>query len=225
MDREAFDQAIKEIGYECGINGRDEYLNSVVLVPLILINNTVHVLFERRSGKIRQGGEICFPGGRVDQADRTLQETALRETEEELGIPTDKIKIVGRLDKVIAPLGVIVDAFVGLISIEISEIKLNKWEVEELIVLPLDYFLEENPQRYKLYQKVHPSYLNPETGQEVISFPAKELGVPEKYWKPWGHFEYNTAVYQTPQGVIWGITARLIIDLIQRIKGGITNEC
>ncbi|MFZ3129566.1 MAG: hypothetical protein WA125_00300, partial [Desulfosporosinus sp.] len=67
------------------------------------------------------------------------------------------------------------------------------------------------------YFTAHPSYTN-HTGTEVISFPAKELGLPERYWKPWGNARYNIFVYRVAGETIWGITARLVRDVIAKIK-------
>lgn len=67
-----------------GILGRDKYSNYAVLLPIIEQHNEPHILFEVRAYELRrQPGEICFPGGRVDQSDATEKETAIRETIEE----------------------------------------------------------------------------------------------------------------------------------------------
>lgn len=68
------------------IHERKLFFNSAVILPLIKVDGEYHILFEKRSHHIPQGGEICFPGGRFSpELDQTYQDTALRETEEELG--------------------------------------------------------------------------------------------------------------------------------------------
>ncbi|MBT8377597.1 MAG: CoA pyrophosphatase, partial [Ignavibacteria bacterium] len=101
------------------ILGKDKYFNSAVLIPLFEKENELHVLFEKRATTIRQGGEVSFPGGEFDRlADKSLEETAIRETTEELRIEKDKIIFLGRFGTLVAPMGVAVDAFSAYLEIE-----------------------------------------------------------------------------------------------------------
>jgi len=60
-----------------GILGKEEYFNAAVLIPLMMINGEYHFLFEKRAAHIRQGGEVCFPGGEFDpEVDTSFQDTA-----------------------------------------------------------------------------------------------------------------------------------------------------
>ena len=69
------------------------------MLPLIEINNETHVLFEVRSLNLRrQPGEICFPGGKIEQDDVDQRQCAIRETSEELGIHESDIENVIPLD-------------------------------------------------------------------------------------------------------------------------------
>ena len=71
------------------------FIHSSVLVPIIKKDNTLNLLFTVRSKKLKShSGEICFPGGRWSKKDKSLVNTALRETREEIGIPDQKIKIL-----------------------------------------------------------------------------------------------------------------------------------
>ncbi len=102
-----------------GIMRKYDYLNSAVLIPLVMINGEFNFLFEKRAAHIRQGGEVCFPGGEVDpDIDSSFRETAVRETVEELGISKEKIKIIGSLDTLIGPIGVTVDSLIGILEIQ-----------------------------------------------------------------------------------------------------------
>jgi len=101
----------KKLGKRDSVIGKDKYFNSAVLIPLIRIKNEYHLLFEKRSLNIRQGGEVSFPGGQYDNnTDNDFQQTAIRETEEELGIGAQKIDMLGKLGTLVAPMGVSVDA-------------------------------------------------------------------------------------------------------------------
>lgn len=202
-----------------GINGKEEYFNSAVLVPLILIEEEYHFLFEKRSASIRQPGEICFPGGAFDQdKDANYLETAIRETKEELGIDPGHIRIIGSLDLNITPTGATVDAFLSVVDNGgLNQLSINTDEVEEIFTIPVSYFEQTEPEVYQVALKAHPSHLN-QNGEEIVSFPVKLLGLPEQYSKPWGNAKRRIYVYHTEKGMIWGLTARLIRDVASRLK-------
>lgn len=202
-----------------GIHFKEEYVNTAVLVLLVFINGEYHFLLEKRGPNIRQNGEICFPGGVYHPEDGTPKQTAVRETVEELGIPAEKIKVIGALDTLVAPMGATVDAFVGVADIRnLDEIKPNKDEVEFVFTVPVSYFETHEPEKYRALLKVHPAEVDEKTGEEVVLFPARELGLPDRYSKPWGGLKHTIYVYQLEQRVIWGITARFIVDVVNRLK-------
>ena len=65
-----------------------------VLCPLVEREDGLHFLYEVRSRTLSQGGEVCFPGGRMEPGE-SPEECALRETEEELAIPAREITLLG----------------------------------------------------------------------------------------------------------------------------------
>lgn len=217
MNIDKFNDIKHNLEFKKGLHGYEEYFNSVVLVLMIPVNGEYHLVFQKRDANIRQGGEICFPGGKVDKDDKSLLQVAIRETNEEMGIPEDKIEIIGRLNTVITPNGVTVDAFVGVADILKEEISINPSEVESYFTIPISFFVDTEPERYAAQVKISPSITDKETGEEVILFPTEKLGLPERYTKPWGDFRYGIYVYYTEYGVIWGITSRIIYDFIQKI--------
>jgi 8-oxo-dGTP pyrophosphatase MutT (NUDIX family) len=208
---------ISKLPTNTGINGRDEYFNSVVLLLLTEVNGELHIVFEKRASDIPQAGEICLPGGKREE-NEDMQTTALRETTEELGIPSDKIQILGRLDTLIAPLGVIVDVFVGYTNYERSSFSINQKEVARCFTVPLSYFQNTQPEEYKVMIKVHPKYIDETTNEEVVLFPSRKLGVPERYNHPWGKLQNKVYVYKTEGEVIWGITARIVRDFVSKLS-------
>lgn len=199
-------------------NGRDEFLNSSVLVPLILVHGEYHLIFQKRSKNISQPGEICFPGGRIDsKVDDNSLETALRETHEEFGIEREKISILGRLNTVYSPVGVMVDGYIGVVDVKnLSEIQINHSEVEYIFSVPVSFFENNIPEKYHVQIKAHP-YIIDKNGKENILLPSKELKLPEVYSKAWGNSTYGIYVYKYKEETIWGLTARLIIDAIERL--------
>ena len=201
------------------ILGKDKYFNSAVLVPLVTIENKFHFLFEKRANHIRQGGEISFPGGEFDhKKDQGLRHTAIRETSEELGLSVDKIKIIGKLGTLVAPMGVTVDAFVGILSINsLDELKIDLNEVEKIFLLPVENFLKQKPEEYTVKLEVHPSYTD-ENGNKVELLPVQKLGLPARYSKPWKNGIHRVLVYNSSEDVIWGITAEIVFELCRMIN-------
>jgi 8-oxo-dGTP pyrophosphatase MutT (NUDIX family) len=203
-----------------GILGRDLYFNSAVLVPFLLIGDEYHLLFQKRAADIRQGSEICFPGGRYDGAlDRDFQETALRETEEELGLAREKITITGRLDTLITPRGMIIETFIGTISLaSLDELAPASREVEEVFTIPVSWFIDNKPEIYSTRVELQPSTTGPD-GRKQILLPVDELGLPAIYAQNREGMKYRVLVYKTERYLIWGITAAIVFEMVQKMIG------
>ncbi|MFW6237894.1 MAG: NUDIX hydrolase [Halanaerobiales bacterium] len=199
-----------------GILGKEEYyFNSAVAVLLAELDGELNFIFEKRVEGISQGREICFPGGKYEpEVDGTYREAALRETVEELGISRERISIVGRLDTVVAPMGATVDSFVSLLEIDgQGDLSPNEGEVAEVITVPLQYFCRHQPEKYYVRLEIQPYYTDT-GGEKEILFPANELGLPERYRRPWGGKKYPLFVYEVRGEVIWGITAQLVREVV-----------
>ena len=99
------------------VRGDKPLRSAAVLVPLVNRQEEVTVLLTRRSEQLsKHAGQISFPGGRVDDTDKGPTHTALRETEEEIGIERHQIDIVGQLDDYIVGTGYLVSPIVGFID-------------------------------------------------------------------------------------------------------------
>ena len=201
-----------------GVLGKSKYFNSAVLISLILINDEYHLLFQKRAENIRQGGEVCFPGGEFDPAkDKNFLDTALRETIEEIGIKRESIEIIGEMDTLVAPMGVTVDPFVGVLKLNnLDELNIDTTEVEKVFVLPISYFLENKPSEYYVRLEVHTTKRN-EKGEEIEMFPVKKLRLPGRYSNPWKGREHRVLVYENQEETIWGITAELVYEFCKLI--------
>jgi peroxisomal coenzyme A diphosphatase NUDT7 len=200
-----------------GIQGREKYFNSAVLVPFLLIGEEYHLLFQKRASSISQGNEICFPGGKHDPSiDSCFKGTALRETLEEFGIESKNIAVVGQLDTIVAPMGVTVEPFIGLLDKEVlGGIRIDSREVEEFFTVPVSHFKSVGAEKYHVRLEIQPNFID-DDGEEITLLPSKELGLPDKYQRAWGGKKYRVLVYKTDRGVIWGITAEIIYELINR---------
>ncbi|HMK44317.1 MAG TPA: CoA pyrophosphatase [Dissulfurispiraceae bacterium] len=199
--------------------GKSGYINTAVLVLLARFDGEYHFVFQQRAAQVRQAGEICFPGGAYQPEDGSLERTALRETFEEMGIPDERLVVLGQLDTLLAPIGATVDAFVSAADIAgLAEIVPNRNEVDAVFSVPVAYFEQNAPEEYHAVLKVHPTEVDSQTGREKILFPAAALGLPAQYATPWGNLRHIIYVYRTDYGLIWGITAKFIVDIVGRLK-------
>jgi 8-oxo-dGTP pyrophosphatase MutT (NUDIX family) len=163
------------------VHGRTD---AAVLIPLYPDpDGRLHAVFTRRRGDLRRhAGEISFPGGRQD-ADEDLRETALRESEEEIGLAAEAVELLGALPP--TPTFVTnyaIYPFVGLIQPG------HTWrpsaeEVDEVLELPLAALRDSRDKR-RLVRR----------------------GVP-----------FRTDVYVVDDHLIWGATARILGELLERL--------
>jgi len=164
------------------VHGR---IDAAVLVPLYLHDGELHAVFTKRREDLRRhAGEISFPGGRQDIDEEDLRTTAVREAEEEIGLPRDAVELVGALQ----PTPTVVTnyaiyPFVGLIEPG------HRWrpsagEVAEVIELALPA-LRAGYERRRLVRR----------------------GVP-----------FRSDTYTVGDHFIWGATARILGDLLERLE-------
>ncbi|MBO9507394.1 CoA pyrophosphatase [Thalassospira sp. A3_1] len=120
---------------------------AAVLVPLVQRDEGLHVILTRRTDHLSDhAGQISFPGGRQEDHDNTLEETALRETEEEIGLARVHIELVGRLDDYYTVTGYQVTPVVGLITPPF-DLAPDAHEVAEVFEVPLEFILEPRNQK------------------------------------------------------------------------------
>jgi 8-oxo-dGTP pyrophosphatase MutT (NUDIX family) len=115
---------------------------AAVLVPLFVQDGDVHVWLVRRPSTMRShAGQVAFPGGKAEPADGSPRVTALREAEEELGIPRDAVDVLGPLDAMHTITGFDISPFVGWLAPGV-EIRANPGEVARAFAAPVRAFLE-----------------------------------------------------------------------------------
>lgn len=181
-----------------------------VLLPVVEKDGKLHILYEvRAKHMVTQPGEICFPGGEIEDGE-SPQDCALRETWEETGIKSSDIQIVSRLDTVVTYSNFAMHAFLGIIDeCALDNMKLNPDEVEETFLIPLAWLMENEPEVY--WTKVIP--------QPPEDFPYYEVtgGAPYN----WRHGKAPVPVYKAfDEKVLWGLTARITKRFVDIIKGG-----
>jgi 8-oxo-dGTP pyrophosphatase MutT (NUDIX family) len=119
------------------------HTDAAVLVPLYLDGGELHAVFTKRREDLRRHpGEISFPGGRVDADDADLRHTALREAQEEIGLPPDAVELLGALQPTpTIATGYAVYPFVGLIEPG-RQWELSAREVAAVLELPLHALID-----------------------------------------------------------------------------------
>jgi 8-oxo-dGTP pyrophosphatase MutT (NUDIX family) len=111
-----------------------------VLIP-ILRRDPASVLFTRRTADLSDHpGQISFPGGRAEPEDRDAVETALREAEEEIGLPRSKVEVLGTLPRYVTGTGFIVDPVVALVDTDL-DLSPDAREVAEIFEVPLGFLM------------------------------------------------------------------------------------
>ncbi|MVX63338.1 CoA pyrophosphatase [Clostridium chromiireducens] len=185
------------------INGWERMRRSSIIIPLVEINKVVHVLFEVRSKKLNsQPGDICFPGGKIDE-NETPKEAALREMLEELGIKN--INLINELDTVVRYDGIIIHPYVGVIK-NIEEIKISEDEVDHVFYVPLSYLLEHQPLEFN-------NKINIERAKE---FPYDLIVNRENY--KFREANYKSLFYKYETYNIWGITAEMLQNFLEKLN-------
>lgn len=191
---------------EAGILGQEDFFKSAVLVPLIKSDSGIKVLFEKRASHLdHQPGEICFPGGGIEKCDGSPVNAAIRETCEELGLLPEQIEVVAPLDVLVSPLNLIVVPFLAYIN-NPQQIKLNQAEVEKTFQVPLEHFLQNDPEMQVLKLKLVPP----------DNYPYELIPHGRNY--PWRQGIFRQFFYFWEDEVIWGLTAYILHNFIKLVQ-------
>jgi 8-oxo-dGTP pyrophosphatase MutT (NUDIX family) len=125
---------------------------AAVMVPLVHRAEGLQVLLTQRTSHLSDhAGQISFPGGRVEATDANREDTALRETEEEIGLARTRVEVLGRLPEYEIPSGFRITPIVGWIEPPF-ELKLDPFEVSSVFEAPLAHFLEHSRYQRREYR-------------------------------------------------------------------------
>ena len=147
----------QEPDYPLPVKGRP----ASVLIPILQREDALEVIFTERSSHLRaHPGQISFPGGAREQQDTSASETALREAEEEIGLPRQAVNIVGRLPDYRTISGFVISPFIGFVSPGF-DYRLDPNEVASVFTVPLahlmnkrhhlTHYMYRNQQRFPIY--------------------------------------------------------------------------
>ncbi|MCF8127577.1 MAG: CoA pyrophosphatase [Deltaproteobacteria bacterium] len=127
-----------------------ELKHAGVLIPVLLEDEIWKILLTRRSKRVaHHKGQISFPGGAVDGEDQTYEETALRETFEEIGVAREQIEVLGRMDDIQTVASrFIIHPFVGHIF-EGNRFFVNTQEVDGILKIPLAFLFKADSHEEK----------------------------------------------------------------------------
>lgn len=157
---------------------------AAVLMPLVDVPEPRVILTVRSNSMPTHAGEVAFPGGKRDPGDKDLLMTALRESEEEVGLSADYVDVIGQLSPLASRYGMKVTPFVGIVRPE-AELQAEPGEIDTIFQVPLRFFLDESPEL-----------------SSPIDFFGRQFRIPSYYYE---------------DKRIWGLTAFMILDLINHV--------
>ena len=120
-----------------------------VLLLLYPRSEELHVLLTRRTSDVEHHkNQVSFPGGSVDERDADIVRTALRETQEEIGISPGHVEVLGLFNDVWTPSGFRITPVIGFLP-ALPPLNINGQEVEEILEVPVSFFVEPKNARVK----------------------------------------------------------------------------
>lgn len=185
-----------------------------VLIPLVKDESDEtgwSLLFEIRAETIKQAGEICFPGGLIEDGEDG-EIAAIREASEELLLDPENIEILAPVVEKIGPYSRVIKSYAGILHNYKNTY--SKDEVAKVFTLPLSWLLNYKPRKTDVTYSM----------DEDSSFPYELIPKGRNYpfAKPRGTYWF----YETEEGVIWGITAGILENFLRilREQGFIKNN-
>ncbi|MDO4594010.1 MAG: CoA pyrophosphatase [Tissierellia bacterium] len=174
-----------------------------VFIPIIEVDGKDHILFEVRSNKVSQPGDVSFPGGHVEM-NESFTECAKRELKEELCLNDSDFTLIGFSSVRLDYSNRILKSYYGRIHKNLEDIEFNE-EVEEIFVISIDYLKKSSPEMYECELKA----ILPK------NFPYDRIKKGKGY--NFSRGIHKIYFYDT-KPVIWGITAGFLKEFIESKK-------
>ncbi len=201
MDSLIFDENfIKSKLFNCESPSRvslkdDFFTRSAVLFSIIPYEDKPYdlILIHRSNLGTRHRGEMSFPGGKFEaDKDKSLRDTALRESEEEIGVSRETIKIIGCLDDFPTMTKYIITPYVAIID-KNQKLKRQESEVQRILKIPIDFFTSKTQFR-----------------EQTVDVDGNKFPV----------FYFNYIDSENGQKyTVWGATAYMIVTFIETLYG------
>ena len=132
-------------------NWDSKLIPAAVLVPLIRLQNQWHLVYTLRSVRLHDhSGQVSFPGGSWEPADPSLIETALRESQEEIGLNPGSVHVLGCMAQVAMITRFVVTPVVGIVDWP-TPLTVNPDEVDRVFSIPLDWLADPENQEYRVH--------------------------------------------------------------------------
>lgn len=198
---------IQEIFQNYQAKPMGEVKEYATLLPLIFIDNELHILFEVRSPYISHPSDTSFPGGKIEIGE-TPQEAAIREAHEEINVSPQAIEIIGELDYIVRDFRIVYCyvAFINTYNLDSFE---ASDEVSHLFTIPLRFLLEQEPDFFPIHI----------TENLTDAFPFDQIFSKKDYQQH--QRDIIIPVYHLRPFIeenLWGLTAQLIHRFIEIIR-------
>jgi 8-oxo-dGTP pyrophosphatase MutT (NUDIX family) len=192
------EKMIKKKIYPCNSSSRTSLNDNFFTKAAVLFSIIPHVnkpyeliLIHRSNMGTRHRGEMSFPGGKFEPGeDKSLKDTALRETEEEIGVHRNHVRIIGCLNDFPTISKFIVTPYLGLIN-KAQKLTRDEREVQKILKVPIDFFIDK------------------------INFSEQEFSVADEKFPVFYYNYFNEENEQTY--TIWGATAFLITHFLELV--------
>ncbi len=195
-NQDEFPELEKLSEHKPALIGAGDCMKSAVCIPLLRTEQGYSVLFEVRSQKIlHQPGDVCFPGGMLEPGE-TPKEAAVREMMEELLITRDQFRVFGLMDVLYTGHRLMMYPYAA--ALRNYEGTYSKEEVEEVFTVPLEFFLNTQPDVYRVEAQIFPG----------SDFPYELVYGGKEY--QWRKRREDILFYQYGGHVIWGLTAKIM---------------
>jgi 8-oxo-dGTP pyrophosphatase MutT (NUDIX family) len=184
------------------------FRRAAVLVPLLDRPAGPALLFTRRASTLlHHRGEISFPGGSAEAGEGPI-DAALREADEEVGLSPASVEVLGLLDDRPSVAGFVVTPVVAAVRAPPAAFVVEPGEVDEPFELPLARLLDPELRRASLWDPARlPARLLEVVARAAIPFEDVDPGSGQ--WRVW-------SFHADPARVVWGLTARILADLLDR---------